>query len=77
MGKKWTQANAKYSSVMYEKTARSILASGIELGKSVIREFKIEKDQVQKLFAIGGFKVSRLQWLTSQWNIPAVLAGTE
>lgn len=77
IGKKWTQGNARYSSVMYEKTARSILASGVESGKSVIREYKIEKDQVQKLFAIGGFRVSKLQWLTSQWNIPAVLAGTE
>jgi hypothetical protein len=26
---------------------------------------------------MGGFRVSKLQWLTSQWNIPAVLAGTE
>lgn len=28
-GKKWTQPNAKYSSVVYEKTARSILAGGV------------------------------------------------
>jgi len=32
---------------------------------------------VQKLFAVGGFRVSKLGWLTSQWNIPAILAGTE
>lgn len=23
------------------------------------------------------FRVTRLQWLNSQWNIPAVIAGTE
>lgn len=48
----------------------------MESHKSIIREFKVEKDQVQKLFSLGGFRVSRLQWLTSQWNIPAILAGT-
>jgi WD40 repeat protein len=24
-----------------------------------------------------GFRISKLQWLNSQWNIPAVIGGTE
>jgi WD40 repeat protein len=24
-----------------------------------------------------GFKLTKLQWLNSQWNIPAIIAGTE
>lgn len=24
-----------------------------------------------------GFRISKLEWLNSQWNIPAVIAGTE
>ena len=43
----------------------------------MIREFRVEKELSQKLFALGGFKVSCLARLTSQWNIPAVLGGTE
>ena len=24
-----------------------------------------------------GFRITKLQWLTSQWNIPAIIAGTD
>jgi len=29
------------------------------------------------MFALGGFKLVKMAWLTSQWNVPAVLGGTE
>ena len=29
------------------------------------------------MFAVGGFKLVRMCWLTSQWKVPAVLGGTE
>ena len=37
---------------------------------------RVEKD-VQKMFAVGGFKLVRMCWLTSQWRVPAVLGGTD
>jgi hypothetical protein len=42
----------------------------------VVREFKTEKDQAQKLYTMG-FKINKLQWLTSQWNVSAIVAGTD
>ena len=24
-----------------------------------------------------GFRINKLEWLTSQWNIPAIIAGTD
>lgn len=38
---------------------------------------RVEKEGVQKLFAVGGFRLVRMCWLTSQWKVPAVLGGTE
>jgi WD40 repeat protein len=35
--KKWNQNNSKYSSVVFEKNAKSILTAGFESNKSVIR----------------------------------------
>ena len=29
------------------------------------------------MFALGGFKLAKMAWLTSQWNVLAVLGGTE
>lgn len=53
-----------------------MLASGQEAGKNVVREFRLEKEQAQKIYTMG-FRISKLQWLNSQWNIPAILGGTE
>lgn len=74
--KKWNQNNSKYSSVIFEKNAKSFLAGGFESNKSVIREFKTEKDQAQKVYNMG-FKITKMQYLTSQWNVSAVVVGTE
>ena len=74
--RKWSQNNAKYNSVVYEKTNKSILVSGVESNKPVIREYRLEKEQAHKLYTMG-FKITKLQWLTSQWNIPAIIAGTD
>lgn len=35
--RKWSQNNAKYNSVIYEKSSKSILVAGVENNKSVIR----------------------------------------
>ena len=75
-GKKCTQSNSRYTAVVWEEAGRSALVAGVEGGRSVVREFRVEKDLSQKIFALGGFRVSCLARLTSQWNIPAVLAGT-
>ena len=42
----------------------------------MVREVRVEKD-VQKMLAVGGFKLVRMCWLTSQWRVPAILGGTE
>ena len=75
-GRKWTQPNGRYACAVYEKAARSVLAAGVEGGKSVVREVRVEKEGSQKVFAVGGFKLVRLCWLSSQWNVAAVLGGT-
>lgn len=53
-----------------------MLVAGQELGKNIVREFKLEKDQVQKIYTMG-FKTAKLQWLNSQWNVPAIILGTD
>lgn len=77
IGKKWTQSNSRYSCCVYEKTAKSLLTGGVEGGKSIVREVRVEKEGVQKMFAVGGFKLVKMSWLTSQWRVPAVLGGTD
>jgi WD40 repeat protein len=41
--RKWSQNNAKYTSVVFEKSSKSILVCGVESNKSVIREYRLEK----------------------------------
>ena len=52
------------------------MVAGVESNKSVIREYRLEKEQAHKLYTMG-FRITKLQWLTSQWNIPAIIAGTD
>lgn len=59
-----------------ERISKSLLVAGLEANKPIVREFKLEKDQSQKVYAVG-FKVCKLAWLNSQWNVAAVLAGSE
>ena len=42
----------------------------------MVREFRLEKEQAQKIYTMG-FRIKKMQWLNSQWNIPAVVARTE
>lgn len=74
--RKWSQTNAKYTSGIYEKNSKSFVACGSEMGKNVVRDFRVEKEQAQKIYTMG-FKLVKLQWLNSQWNIPAIIGGTE
>lgn len=74
--RKWSQNNARYTSGIYERNAKSLLSSGQESSKNVVREFRLEKEMAQKIYTMG-FRINKLQWLNSQWNIPAVIAGTE
>jgi WD40 repeat protein len=74
--RKWSQNSGKYTSGVYERSSKSFLASGQEMGKSVVREFRLDKEQMQKIYNMG-FRLLKLQWLNSQWNIPAIIAGTD
>jgi hypothetical protein len=48
------------------------------MGKNIVREVKWDKDREvpQKVHQMG-IKATKLQWLMSHWNYPAILAGTE
>lgn len=63
---------------MYNYTTSSIVAAGNEIGKNIIREIKVDKEKEisQKPHQMN-FRVTKLQWLLSHWNYPALLAGTD